>query len=634
MKTKILSYFPFIILGFSVTLSAFLIVNTTFAQPAPEVLANIVYPVAELENCKDETACAAYCDKPANLEACVAYAKEHQLMPEEEIAQAEKFIAAGSEGPGGCTSKVTCESYCNDISNIDECVAYAEKNGIISPKELTEAKKVQAAMKQGLKPPGDCRSKAQCDEYCNKPDNIEACITFAEAAGLIPPDELEEARMVIKVIKEKGIKPPPCGGKDECDVYCSQDEHFEECITFAEAAGFIDRDKAEIVRLTKGRGPGNCKRDECEEFCKNPDNQAACTEFMTKLLDEHPDLDIKKFIPPEDLAQMQEGIIQIKKSMEQAPDEVKVCIDETFPGLTGKLASGSFSERDMMRIGPGMREPMERCFSQFMPKPEFPPEVKDCMIAAGVDPEFKEGPPSPDDEEAMRNCFMQFGGGGPPGEGGPGFGPPGEGGGPGGASPEMMGCFKNKGWDMQSGPPSQEIIQECAGEFGPPGGMLPPDAPRLFGPGEDHPEGPNGEFGPPGGIPEGMMPEGFEGEGMEGQFPGGPPTSEQMQRMQEEGFDQQFKGQYPQQYQQQYEQERQRIEEQMRGQYGAPPGYEGGPPPGYEGGFPGGDGQYGPPPGDYQQPPPDGGSGEPQSSRSFLRLLGNAILNLFGVRTR
>ena len=41
---------------------------------------------------------------------------------------------------------------------------------------------------------------------------------------------------------------------------------------------------------------------------------------------------------------------------------------------------------------------MEGC----MPKPEFPPEVEECMRTAGVDPEFKGGPPSSEDEEAIK----------------------------------------------------------------------------------------------------------------------------------------------------------------------------------------------------------------------------------------
>ena len=39
----------------------------------------------------------------------------------------------------------------------------------------------------------------------------------------------------------------------------SQDDHFEECFKFAEAAGFMSAEEAIMARKTGGKGPGNCK---------------------------------------------------------------------------------------------------------------------------------------------------------------------------------------------------------------------------------------------------------------------------------------------------------------------------------------------------------------------------------------
>ena len=119
---------------------------------------DIKYPIAELGSCKDKERCKTYCDKPENTLSCIAFAEKNNLMTEDEIEHAKKFIEAGAKGPGGCKGKNECETYCDDISHIDECVAFAEKSGILSGEELEEAKQVQSAIKRGVKPPA-CKNK-------------------------------------------------------------------------------------------------------------------------------------------------------------------------------------------------------------------------------------------------------------------------------------------------------------------------------------------------------------------------------------------------------------------------------------------------------------------------------------------
>jgi hypothetical protein len=102
---------------------------------------------------------------------------------------------------------------------------------------------------------------------------------FAIAADLMPEDEIEEMEMVLKVMKQ-GIMPPPCRGEAECDAYCSEPEHFEECITFAEAAGFMTPEEVKMARKTGGKGPGNCHGEaECDAYCQDPANMEECINF-------------------------------------------------------------------------------------------------------------------------------------------------------------------------------------------------------------------------------------------------------------------------------------------------------------------------------------------------------------------
>lgn len=530
MNTKFLS---FIILGVGIMISAILI-GDALAQTATD----IQYPVSELGNCQNEAACRAYCDKPENIRVCVNFAEKHNLMSGEEIEMAKKFIAAGAKGPGGCLGKEACEEYCNNISYIDECVAFAEKNNLMSPKELAEAKKVQAAIKRGVKPP-PCGNKKQCDVYCSEPEHIEECITFAEAAGFIPPEELGEARKVLAAVKrgvkappcrgkdecdiycsepehmevcmnfaieagfmderergesqkvlaaiKKGVKPPPCRGKEQCDVYCAEENHFEECMKFAEAAGFMTPEEAEMARKTGGKGPAGCRsRKECEAFCNNPDNQETCFNFAK----EH------GMIPEEDLRKMEEGKQRFQESLNQAPPEVLDCLNSSV----GTEQMEKFKSGAVMpprEIGDKMRE----CFEKFgaapgplspqgpgMPGPgsqmnleNLPSEVAQCLkstLGENIIEQIKSGQLQPGQEinEKVKSCFEQFGPRGPEGKV-PGTGMP---------MPSAPGEFIG-------GPGGCKTPEECQGSVMGPAGPQAPQPPIMM---------------PPGGQPPAMPPEG------------------------------------------------------------------------------------------------------------------------------
>lgn len=127
-------------------------------------------------------------------------------------------------------------------------------------------------------------------------------MNFAIEAGFMDDQDKEDAQKVLSAIK-KGVKPPNCRGKEECDSYCQSDEHFEECANFAEAAGFMSAKDAEMARKTKGKGPGGCKgKEECETFCNNKENQEVCFKFAED----------NGMIPEEELKKMKEGMNQMR----------------------------------------------------------------------------------------------------------------------------------------------------------------------------------------------------------------------------------------------------------------------------------------------------------------------------------
>lgn len=370
-----------------------------------QTASDIQYPVKELGNCQNEASCRVYCDKPQNLKVCLNFAEKNNLMSAEELQRAKKFLVAGGKGPGGCVGKDSCEEYCNDISHIDECISFAEKNNLIPAEELAEAKKVQAAIKRGVKPP-PCGNKKQCDVYCSETEHMEECVTFGIEAGFIQGEELEDVQKMLAAIKrgikpppckgkqacdeycsspdhmevcmnfameagfmgeqekadaqkmlqalKKGIKPPACKGKEECDVYCAEESHFEECIKFAAAAGFMSPEDVEMARKTGGKGPGGCKgKEECENFCNNPDNQEICFNFAK----EH------DLIPAEDLERMKEGMEDMKEGLQMAPPEVLDCLKSKIGSdILDKVESGNFMPT------PAIGDAMRICFEQFMPR--------------------------------------------------------------------------------------------------------------------------------------------------------------------------------------------------------------------------------------------------------------------------
>lgn len=487
---------------------------------------DIVYPVAELGGCVDENECRAYCDDVDHLAECLDFAELHNLLSDEDLEHGRRFEALGAVGPGGCRAEDECEAYCEDVSNIDECLAFAEQHGFMDSEELKEARRIAQALREGAQLPGGCRSERECEAYCEDPAHMRECIEFAEAAGLFPPEELEEARRVLTALEAGAQLPGGCRNEDECEAYCQDPVHIEECLDFAEAAGlippdeleearriapimarggmpggcisreeceayceqeenieeciaffveagFITPEEAEIFRKTGGQGPGDCHgEEECEAYCNDPANQEQCFAFAK----EH------GLIPEEDLEHLEDGLNRLRTELEQAPPEVTAC-------LRAEVGTENFDQivAGTLLPGPDIGDKIRLCFEQFF-----------------VAPEGFEG------REGEEGFFPE-------------------------KSPEQQACMEEILAGNQGLPtPEQEqrIAQEC--------------------------------FGAGGGFLEHFIPEGFEEEVHPGDF-GTPPEGFEEEFQQR--FEEQFQQQIEQQIQQQIEEETQRqIEEQIRQQ--------------------------------------------------------------------
>ncbi len=247
---------------------------------------DIYFPITELGNCQSQEECRVYCDQRENLDvvsACVAFAKAHNLIAGDEIQRAVSYIEAMAKGgPGGCKNEKACRDYCDDPRHLPVCATFVEKYDLATEEEIVEMKKIARAVERGSKLPGECRSKNDCEAYCEKPDHAKECIAFAEASGILDGEELEEAKKILPFI-ERGETPGGCTRKDACEKYCEADQHIDECVAFGERSGFLSPEEVALIKKTGGRGPGGCRgRVACETFCNDASHQQECLRFAAE----------------------------------------------------------------------------------------------------------------------------------------------------------------------------------------------------------------------------------------------------------------------------------------------------------------------------------------------------------------
>lgn len=477
-----------------------------FAQsdPTPSSgLAGVTFPIAELGSCADKASCRAYCDDASHMNECVAFAESHGLMNAEEASRAKRFgetIATGS-GPGGCTSPRACQEYCENVAHLDACMAFAEKNKFTGP-EYAHGQKIRTYIKSGGSMPGGCTSRASCQAYCEDFNHAEECLAFAEAAGIMEDlgddDGHDGSEMNMKregprgnamptreqmaklaALAKNGETPGKCTSKASCEAYCHDGAHMEECMAFAEKMGFMSKEEASRARafIEKG-GPGGCKSEaECHAYCNAPENREMCFRFAEE----------NGLIPPEEIERMKEGMVRMRQGLEQAPPEVRECLKSSLgETVIEDIQSGKLVP------GPDIGERARSCFEKFggahdpsEVMRQAPAEVRACLnekVGLSFE-EITKREPTPEIADAFRVCFqqMQFR------SGGEGSGAAGMRQGPNpemlqgilrSAPPEVVSCLKEKlGDDLEKiaagtsmpTPPIEEKMRACFESFRPAG---------------------------------------------------------------------------------------------------------------------------------------------------------------------
>jgi hypothetical protein len=249
----------------SFLITAFVLVLTTGAGVlyAQQEALEVEFPIPELGNCGSESECRVYCDDASNIDACLLWAEGHGI----DIKDSSDVPPEG--GPGGCISEDECRAYCDEPSHFGECVAYAEEHGHITAEEARELrdKLSRAEENDGRRGPGGCDSHRSCATYCSNPSNTIECIEFAVGEGHMSQEQanriLQSLSGDIPRIRRPHVMVPGV------DVGVDPEHN-------------IDVAKVQLL-LQEENGPGGCSSfAECETYCNNPANDNECFDYAVE----------------------------------------------------------------------------------------------------------------------------------------------------------------------------------------------------------------------------------------------------------------------------------------------------------------------------------------------------------------
>ncbi len=245
---------------------------------------NMTFPISELGNCADQNACHAYCNVAAHMQACTTFAQNHGLESAGDAHKAEQFaqLLAQGAGPGGCNSPDACDAYCTTISHLNTCVAFAKAHNF-TDQNLAQGERVATYLQSGGHTPGNCTSKDTCEAYCQDQSHQQECMQFAQAVGMQGgmggsdhgQQTSPEMQQKFSALLQSGKTPGGCTTLQACETYCSDPSHGSACGDFGAAMGGVQGNQ----RVTQP-GPGGCTSDAtCKAYCADPTHAQECAQF-------------------------------------------------------------------------------------------------------------------------------------------------------------------------------------------------------------------------------------------------------------------------------------------------------------------------------------------------------------------
>ncbi len=233
--------------------------------------------------------CRDYCEDPANTEECIKFAEQNGLIKPGEGARFRKMREIEQRGgPGGCKGDA-CRQYCEDESHRNECLTFAKEHELLSQEQLDgieTGRKIEQAIKESGGP-GGCKNEKECHQYCSDSSRIEECVAFGAQHTGKPADEI---RRMLQEFNENGgrHRNGPGDFEENRGDFETRRHEFEK--QFRESGemreqmmreGFRDapegRDESESFEGAGSSfiGPGGCNSPEsCRAYCMS--NPQAC----------------------------------------------------------------------------------------------------------------------------------------------------------------------------------------------------------------------------------------------------------------------------------------------------------------------------------------------------------------------
>ena len=279
---------------------------------------------------------------------------------------------------GNCENQQACKVFCDDPTNMDSCISFAEKENLMTPQEIALSRKVSKRIAAGTMP-GSCKTKDECEKYCNNTaEGMGDCIGLAEELGILSGEELAQAKQVMSALKNGANLPGGCKNKKECETYCADVNHFTDCVGFAEAAGFVSKEEAEMARKVGGKGPGDCRGQKaCEDYCKDPAHQDECFRFAKD----------KDLIPQDAIQKMEEGKAQMEHGLNQAPPEMKEQIKKDTEEIQQK-----YMQEKRAPTAEELEQIKQEMMQKYMPK-DIPTGAPPSGMPSNIPSDYQGGPP-------------------------------------------------------------------------------------------------------------------------------------------------------------------------------------------------------------------------------------------------
>lgn len=223
--------------------------------------ANPVYPVSDLDNCRDQHECALYCSVPANTPACWAYGQSLQNTQVLGDATGSAVTSTSSltfpiPELGNCGSASACRAYCELPANHVACSQFASSHGLSLGQRYRDLLKY-AASQLG------CTDLASCKTLCELPENHAKCQAFVSKFG---PAEIRSRVAAAEGRLTQLEQSLGCTSPATCSQLCQNPANHDQCRSAIQGVGSPSGTLMYIRETLHANCTGD---DDCRQWCQN-----------------------------------------------------------------------------------------------------------------------------------------------------------------------------------------------------------------------------------------------------------------------------------------------------------------------------------------------------------------------------